>query len=314
MKRSTKDYIWPFIGLAAVAFSAWILFDQLRHISLEDIIDSLYAIPYHNWMLAVLATFAAYAALAGYDWLALLHLHKRLPWGFITMASFTAYAIGHNLGASVFSGGVVRYRAYKSKGLSAAEVGILVAFCSFTFTLGAILLGGLVLLLDPRMIHRFFEDFPLWVPILLSLAMLAFVTLYAVGSLLNFKSREWRWFKLEYPQLNLVLRQLVIGPLELIAAAAIIYFAIPASDNVSFLLVLGIFLASFSMALVSHAPGGLGVLEICFLIGLPEVDPADLIAALLVFRLLYLLIPFALSLLVVLVFERDQWLRRRQEE
>jgi uncharacterized membrane protein YbhN (UPF0104 family) len=311
MKRSTKDYIWPFIGLAAVAFSAWMLFDQLRHISLDDIIDSLYAIPYHNWLLAVLATLAAYAALAGYDWLALRHLRKRLSWSFIATASFTAYAIGHNLGASVFSGAVVRYRAYRSKGLSAAEVGILVAFCSFTFSLGAILLGGVVLLLEPGMIRRFFEELPLWVPIILGITMLAFVALYILGSQLNFKTLELRWFKLEYPQPNLVLRQLLIGPLELIAASAIIYFAIPASDNVSFLLVLGIFLASFSMALVSHAPGGLGVLEICFLIGLPEVDPADLIAALLVFRLLYLLLPFALSLVVVLFFEHNQWLRRR---
>jgi uncharacterized membrane protein YbhN (UPF0104 family) len=314
MKRSTKDYVWPVIGLAAVAFSVWLLFDQLRHISLDDIIDSLYAIPHHNWLLAVLATLAAYAALAGYDWLALQHLHKRLPWGFITAASFTAYALGHNIGASVFSGGMVRYRAYKSKGLSAAEVGVLVAFCSFTFSLGALLLGGLVLLIDPVMIRRFFEEMPLWAPITMGIAMLGVVALYVIGSQLHFKALELRWLKLQYPQPHIVLRQLLIGPLELIAAAAIIYFALPESANVSFLLVLGIFLASFSMALVSHAPGGLGVLEICFLLGLPDVDPADLIAALLVFRLLYLLIPLALSLGVVLFFERDQWQRRRSAE
>lgn len=314
MKRSTKDYIWPIVGLAAVAFSVWMLINQLRHISLDDIINSLYAIPYSNWVFAGLATLGAYIALAGYDWLALLHLRKRLPWSFITAASFTAYAMGHNIGASVFSGAVVRYRAYRSKDLTPAEVGILVAFCSFTFSLGAIFLGGLVLLLDPGMIRRFFEDMPLWGSITLSVAMLALVGLYVLGSQLRFKPLELRWFKLQYPEPGIVWRQLIIGPLELIAAAAIIYFALPDSANVSFLLVLGIFLASFSMALVSHAPGGLGVLEICFLIGLPELDPADLIAALLVFRLLYLLIPFALSLVIVLWFERDQWLRRRSNE
>src|SRR5690606_13518808 len=135
MKRSTKDYIWRFIGLAAVACCAWMLFDQLRHMSRDDIIDSLYRSPSQNWFGARVATLAAYAALAGYDWLALRHLRKRLSWSFIATASFTAYAIDHNLGASVFSGAVVRYRAYRSKGLSAAEVGILVAFCSFTFSL-----------------------------------------------------------------------------------------------------------------------------------------------------------------------------------
>lgn len=75
-------------------------------------------------------------------------------------------------------------------------------------------------------------------------------------------------------------------------------------------MVLGIFLASFSAALVSHAPGGLGVLEVVFLLGMPDLDPADVIAALLVFRLFYLLIPLALSLVLVLMFEHSQWLDR----
>ncbi len=305
-----KDYLWPFIGLAAVAFSAWLLYHQLRGISLDDILDSLNAIPLSGWALAGLATLFAYAALAGYDRLALMHLRKRIPWSFITAASFTAYAIGHNIGASVFSGAVVRYRAYSSKGLSATEVGVLVAFCSFTFALGSILLGGVVLLLEPRMINRFFEDTPLWVPILGGVLMLSLVGLYVLGSSLKFKSLRFRRVRLQYPRLPIVWRQLIIAPLELIGAAAIIYFALPEASNPGFLLVLGIFLASFSAALVSHAPGGLGVLEVVFLLALPDVNPADVIAALLVFRLFYLLIPLAISLVVVLFFEHSQWLRR----
>ena len=75
-------------------------------------------------------------------------------------------------------------------------------------------------------------------------------------------------------------------------------------------MVLGIFLASFSAALLSHAPGGLGVLEVMFLLALPDVNPADVIAALLVFRLFYLLIPFAISLIIVVWFEQDQLLKK----
>ncbi|WP_087468648.1 lysylphosphatidylglycerol synthase domain-containing protein [Cellvibrio sp. PSBB006] len=310
MMRLNKDYVWPIIGLAAVGFSAWLLFHQLRDISFDDIVDSLNAIPVTGWLLSALATLLAYAALAGYDRLALLHLRKKISWGYIAAASFTAYAIGHNIGASVFSGAVVRYRAYTAKGLSGADVGVLVAFCSFTFTLGSILLGGIVLLIEPRLLNRFFEDLALWVPIASGVAMLAMVGLYVVGSSLRLKSLRIRNFRLQYPRLHIVLRQLIIGPLELIGAAAIIYFALPSASNPGFLLVLGIFLASFSAALVSHAPGGLGVLEVVFLLALPDVNPADVIAALLVFRLFYLLIPFALSLVIVLLFEHDQWLQR----
>ena len=61
---------------------------------------------------------------------------------------------------------------------------------------------------------------------------------------------------------------------------------------------------------ISHAPGGLGVLELVFLTGLPEIDPAAVLAALLVFRLFYLLIPLAFSVVVILLFERSQLMRK----
>jgi len=107
--------------------------------------------------------------------------------------------------------------------------------------------------------------------------------------------------------------QLLAGPLELLCAAAIIYFALPADNHPGYLVVLGVFLASFSLALLSHAPGGLGVLEVTFLAALPEIPAADVLAALIVFRVFYLLLPFALSLLVVLGFEWTQWKRKREE-
>ncbi len=73
---------------------------------------------------------------------------------------------------------------------------------------------------------------------------------------------------------------------------------------------LGIFLASFSVALLSHAPGGIGVLELVFIAGLPDMDPAAVLAALAVFRLFYLIIPFIMALVVILIFERQRFLNR----
>jgi hypothetical protein len=68
--------------------------------------------------------------------------------------------------------------------------------------------------------------------------------------------------------------------------------------------VLAAFLASFSAALASHAPGGLGVFELLFVAIMPDVPKADVLAALIVFRLFYLIIPFAIAIVVVLLFER----------
>ena len=309
MKRS--DWIWTLIGLAAVVFSCYLLYKEIRTISLDELQDSHHAISLHNWLLAAGATLGAYFALAWYDRIAIAHLGKKIPWRFITLCSFTTYALAHNIGASVFSGAVVRFRAYSSKGLTPSEIGILIFFCSFTFALGTLLSGGAVLVCQPDLIKRVADVSP-WLSVAIGLLMLGLVALYVLGSWRHFK--PWKWGKLhvEYPRLGIVARQLLAGPLELLCAAAIIYFALPAEGNPGYLVVLGVFLASFSLALLSHAPGGLGVLEVTFLAALPELATADVLAALIVFRVFYLLLPFALSLLVVLGFEWSQWRQKRQ--
>ncbi|TKT75060.1 lysylphosphatidylglycerol synthase domain-containing protein [Aquamicrobium sp. LC103] len=308
-----KKYIWPVVGLCAVAFSIWLLYHELRGLSLDEVMDSLSAIPTHNWVLSALATLVAYGALAGYDHIALLHLRKRVHWLFITVCSFTTYALSHNIGASVFSGAVVRYRAYTSQGLSAREVGILVAFCSFTFALGTILLTGLVLVIQPEITERFVDILPVEASATTGYLLLGLVALYVLGSWLGFKPLKIGSFELQYPRLPIVARQLIIGPLELVGAAAIVYFALPEAGNPGFIIVLGIFLVSFSVALISHAPGGLGVLELVFLTGLPDMEPVDVLAALVVFRLFYLIIPFVVALFVILFFERSQLSRSEKQ-
>jgi uncharacterized membrane protein YbhN (UPF0104 family) len=310
MKRS--DLIWTLIGLSAVVLSCFLLYHEVRTISLDEIADSLHAISTRHWLLAAGATLGAYCALAWYDRIAIAHLGKKIPWHFITLCSFTTYALAHNIGASVFSGALVRYRAYRTKGLTPQEIGILIVFCSFTFALGTLLATGCVLILQPSIMQRVL-DVPTALAMGIGVLLLLLVGLYVLGSWLQLK--PWRLGKvhIEYPRLGIVARQLLAGPLELACAAAIIYFALPAEHNPGYLIVLGVFLASFSLALLSHAPGGLGVLEVSFLAALPDVPTSGVLAALIVFRGFYLLLPFALSLLVVLGFEWGQWRIRREE-
>lgn len=308
-----KDYIWPLIGIMAVIVSAWLLYKELRSISLEDVIDSLTAITLKQWLLSAACALLSYMSLAGYDRIALKHLNKKISWIFISLCSFTAYALSHNIGASVISGAVVRYRAYSSKGLSGAEVAVLVGFCSFTFALGTLILSAVVMLLEPELLQRFGKEIPAGLATTAGIIILALVALYVFGSWMQLRPlRIGSKFQLSYPRLPVVWRQLLIAPLELIGAAGIIYFALPELNHPGFLIVLGIFLISFSAALISNAPGGLGVLEFLFITGLPDLNPADVLAALIVFRLLYLLIPFAISLIVVLIFEKSEFSKKRK--
>ncbi|MET3592992.1 uncharacterized membrane protein YbhN (UPF0104 family) [Mesorhizobium shonense] len=304
-----RRYFWPVIGIAAVVFSLWLLIHELRGISLDDVWAGIIAIPPRGWILAALSSVVAYASLAGYDHIALLHIGKKVSWLFVTLCSFTTYALSHNIGGSVLSGAVIRYRAYGTRGLTGQDVGVLVAICWITFVLSSLLAAGLVLVLEPQIVDRF-SGAPHHGPaIAAGLAMLILVGAYVFGSWLHLKPLKIGSFQLHYPALPIVARQLLIGPIELLAAAAIIFFALPAAGNPGYFVVLGVFVMSFSVAQLSHAPGGLGVFEVVFLAGLSDMDPVGVLAALLVFRLFYLIIPLLIGLCVVLFFEHSQYSR-----
>jgi uncharacterized membrane protein YbhN (UPF0104 family) len=215
---------------------------------------------------------------------------------------------------------MVRYRAYSTQGLSAGQVAVLVAICSFTFGLGTILLGGVVLTFEPAQLARLSGMLPTFLTNpgparMLGLALLAFVALYVLGSILHFRPLALGTFKIEYPRPPVMVRQLIAAPAELLGAAGIIYFALPEAGNPGYFEVLAVFLASFSAALASHAPGGLGVFEIIFITAMPDIPKPQVLAALLVFRLFYLILPLAFALVVVVMFERARlakaWRDRR---
>ncbi|WP_336279547.1 lysylphosphatidylglycerol synthase transmembrane domain-containing protein [Bartonella sp. CB175] len=310
-----KQFIWPFIGIIAMLISIRILYTKLSAISFSDISERLSNVNAQYWLLACLCSLVAYAALAGYDRIALQHLGHKISWFFIAICSFTTYALSHNIGASVFSGAVVRYRAYKMKGLNGTEIAVLVGFCSFTFIIGTTLLSGIVLLLQPEIITLIHKDLPIWLGTTVGAILLFCIALYTFGSWLQLKPLHiGKKIQLCYPRLKIVIQQLFISPLELLGAAGIIYAVLPYNSNTCFITVLGVFLASFTVTLLSNAPaGGVGVLEALFITGMPDVDPADVIAALIVFRMLYLIIPFIISLFVVAIFEFQQYRKRTQK-
>src|ERR671913_173143 len=211
--KNVREFLWPLIGLLAVVVSGWLLYRELRGLSLDAIWASLAAIPPHRYGLAGLATLVAYGALAWYDRIALLHLGvTHISWLFVSVSSFTTYALSHNIGASVFSGALVRYRAYTTKGLSAAQIAVLVALCSFTFGLGTVLLSGVTLALSPTLLQRLEGLLPaaLTNPTMariMGLLMLGLVALYVLGSLLHLRPVVIRKFKLEYPRPAVMVRQ-----------------------------------------------------------------------------------------------------------
>ena len=327
--------IWKFIVGLIVIGSVWILFTKLQaevacdpaakalldnggfwsNIKVIAVVITKYLvdIPIQSHIFALLSALAAYLALAWYDRIALLHLDRLngISWPYVAVCSFVTYALGHNLGASVLSGGIVRLRAYCAKGLKATEVAALIAMCSFTFLFGCLLLLGVVLIFEPEIVLALSDliprmVMPVWFVRTAGVFLLILCALYILGSWRTFRPFRLGTLDIIYPRLAIVGRQLIAAPLEIMAAAAIIYFVLPEASNPGYFVVLGAFILSFSAGLISQAPGGLGVMEAVFLAIIDTVPPAGVIAALLIWRLLYLMLPLALSIPVILAFERSQ--------
>jgi len=320
MKR-TFDYIWPVFGLCAVVASIWILSKEFKGESVAaGVWQQLASISPLDYGLAFLSALFAYAALAWYDRIALLHLGiTHIPLPFVALCSFTTYALSHTIGASVFSGAMIRYRAYSTKGLSATQVGVLVAMCSITFALGVLFLGGAVLVLEPHQLRRVAGMLPniltdTATSRMVGIICLGLVAAYVVASVLRLKPVVIGGFRIVYPRPEIAARQFIAAPLELLGAAGIVYFALPEAGNPGFFVVLAIFLGSFSAALVSNAPAGAGVFDLIFINALPSIPKAKVLAAVLMFRLFYLLIPLAFAVIVMVLFERRRLHQVLQQE
>src|ERR1700692_1788078 len=118
---------WSRLGLALsltiIIVAAVVLCRILRDIDPDALIDAIEATDWRTFIIAGLFVAAGYLTLTFYDLFALRTIGRpEVPYRVAALAGFTSYAVGHNVGASVFSGGAVRYHIYSSWGLSVVEV------------------------------------------------------------------------------------------------------------------------------------------------------------------------------------------------
>src|SRR5262249_43596090 len=114
---------------------------------------------------------------------------------------------------------------------------------------------------------------------------------------------NWR---MVLPNLPLTLVQIGIGVMDLSLGASAMYTLLPASPAVDFTILLVVFVTATLLGFLSHAPGSLGVVEAAMLVGLSQFPKEELLASLLIFRLLYFVLPFVLA--VLLLGLRELWL------
>jgi uncharacterized membrane protein YbhN (UPF0104 family) len=125
-------------------------------------------------------------------------------------------------------------------------------------------------------------------------------TVYLILAAFVRKTLRIRRWSLEMPPLQLAAGQVLIGSINFAFVAACLHQALAAVAEVAYLGVASVYVIANATALVSHVPGGLGVIESVVMYLLPE---KDLIGPLLVFRFVYFLVPLGLGSILFAVTE-----------
>src|ERR1700722_9039856 len=180
--RSCLRQLPAILGVALLIGAIYVVQKEFRHLRLNDIEIALRAIPLRTLTIAFLWTVLSYAVLTLYDRLGTIYAGHKVSYRRVAFASFCAYALSHNLGFAAVSGAAVRYRLYAHWGLTPIQIAKVVAFCSLTFGLGGMVLGGAILFFEPRALPFFGTRLPMWAFWLIGAAMWGVVAAYIVVS------------------------------------------------------------------------------------------------------------------------------------
>jgi uncharacterized membrane protein YbhN (UPF0104 family) len=298
------------LSLTIIGIAVYVLVHMLRGLDTGEVLAALKAVEPHRIAIAGLFVFGGYFTLTFYDWFALRTIdHPEIPYRIAALSGFTSYAVGHNIGATVFTGGAVRYRIYSQQGLSAVDVAKICFVAGLTFWLGNAAVLGLSVAIEPHAAGPI-TQLPSW----------ANFCIAAVILIVLFSYLGWVWsarreigrggWRVCLPNGPSTLVQICIGILDLGCCAMAMFMLLPSEPHVGYVTLLVVFVSATLLGFASHAPGGLGVFDAAMLVALWQFDKEDLVAGLLLFRLLYYLVPFVIALSILGV--REVWLNTRR--
>ncbi len=281
-----------------------ILQAEAAHLRYHDVMAAFRAVPWTQLALALLCTALAYAALPGYDAVALAYAGHRLPLRRIAYGSVITYGISQTLGFPALTGGSLRVRLWSAWGLETPEIARAAAFAGATFTFGVVLLTGIAALAEPVVtLDRL--HLPVLPVRLLGAAALALALAYVAWSVWNrggvVRVGE---HEIAVPPPRLVAAQVLVAITDWMLASSVLYVLLPAGHGVSFPAFVAVFLLAQTAGIVSHVPGGVGVFETLMVLQLGgAVSTEAMLGTLLAYRAVFYLVPFAVAIVLLSVHE-----------
>jgi len=304
------------LSITIITIAVVVLVRMLRDIDSNEVFKAVRATSWVRVAASALFVAGGYFTLTFYDLFALRTIgRKKIPYRVAALAGFTSYSIGHNIGATVFTGGAVRYRIYSAYGLDAVAVAKICFLAGLTFWLGNVTVLGLGITVDPQAASAI-DQLPAMPNRIIGVGLLIVLACYIAwvwSAPREIGRGEWN---VHLPSGPSTLLQICIGILDLACCSLAMYVLLPSEPNIGFITVAVVFVSATLLGFASHAPGGLGVFDAAMMVALWQYDKESVLAGLLLFRVLYYLCPFAIAL--VILGTREIWLnmhgRRRKAE
>lgn len=305
LSRQQKRFLNKFVswlGLFFFGLAAFMIYRQLSKYTLEEIKDAIIAVPNKNIVYACIASFCGYMALSSYDYLALRYIkHKMAAWKWI-FAGFIGFAVSNNAGHAIVSGGAIRYRLYTRWRVQASEIVKMVTFSGFTYLVACFFLVIIGFMLSPgHLLASISSPLVNWGLMIFSVGGMLF---YLWGCAYYKKPIIIKEIEFEAPSVPMALAQMVIGSADILMASLVLYFVMESYVDIPFVTFIGAFIVAQVLGVYSQVPGGLGVFELVFTNLMPEEEnQANLFAILVLYRIIYYLLPLVISGIVLFVYE-----------
>jgi glycosyltransferase 2 family protein len=296
------------IGVTVVGISIYVLSHLLRDIEWTRVLAAAKATPPSHIAAAILAIGGAYFTLSFYDLFALRVIGAdHVPYRIAALASFTSYAIGHNIGATAFSGGAVRLRIYSYFRLGVIDVAKICFLTGLTFWIGNLVVLGSGMVYRPEVSSLILQISPGAIRAIGATALIV-LTAYIIWvgrAQRSFGRNGWR---VTLPGGYSTLIQVGIGIADLTFASLAMYSLVPSVPHDDFVTIAIATVSATLLGFASHAPGSLGVFDAAMLVALPDMNKEELVAALIIYRVLYFMIPFVIALLIMAYWEATLFL------
>jgi len=297
------------LPLVLLSLAFLVMRHELHQLRGADVARGLASIPRERIALAVVFAACNYLALTLYDVLALRHLGRELPYRQVGFTSFVGYAFGHNIGMSFITGGGVRYRLYSARGLTALDVAQVGTFNALTFWAGLLAVAGVALVVDAGQGAMSSLSLQPGMARGLGVGLLGVLLGYLVLCAKVRRTLKVPRLHLEVslPTLRQALEQVGVSCLDWSLAAMVLWVLLPAGSGISPPSMVALFAVAQLVGIASQVPGGLGVFDSIILAALTREVPASMVlGTLVVYRIVYYLLPFAVAAVLLLGHELAQ--------